>query len=638
MGNTLVRRASRVKQNMEIPSHKLLRPIGEGGFGEVWMARTVTGKLRAVKIVRRERFEKDGLGKEQVDRLFRLEFDGVRGFEDLASQNPSLIHIHTVGRGELGEVFYYVMPLADHAGTEKPCQEDEIESYHPLTLGEMIDRQGAMTLNQANDLLAEICAGVASLHRAGLMHRDISSPNILFINGKPVVADPGLTSVDTDELPAVSRGFSPPEGHSSPSSDVYSLGKLYYHMISGLHPADHYPMLPEAVYRDENFGHSVELLDRCCNPSPERRFSDAAELLGFLAPEDSFIQPARKIKPWLWAMGIGLLGGLAWLAYTSGQSVANPGEIDTALPPSSVEIKDGMLFVFAEHEGKLLWRKNLGVPLLQAGVVDLDEDGSPEVICAIRDTGSKETGRLLVYNADGSLRWQHDTTLDFQNYRGFGSDRMALFGFKAENWDGQAGKELVLIARNVENWYPTALQFLNTEGKLTACYWHPGHIHPEQIKFFRETPESMPMLSFTGLNNRLSVPPSKYSVKLPAKDLKWRTTIGLLNPRQVGHHAAPPGQGVLKGKDSMSQWYRILDPQHARTRSVHCEDTNHDGKNELVIWADFGERDHFPEKRINYCEVIDFQGNTLETKTGDGHMIPARIRVPEEKDVRIPAK
>jgi len=42
-----------------IPDHALLRPIGRGAYGEVWLARNVMGTLRAVKVVERRQFDSD---------------------------------------------------------------------------------------------------------------------------------------------------------------------------------------------------------------------------------------------------------------------------------------------------------------------------------------------------------------------------------------------------------------------------------------------------------------------------------------------------------------------------------------------------------------------------------------------------
>src|SRR3989442_13431549 len=56
-----------------IPDHQLLRCIGRGSYGEVWLARNVMGTYRAVKIVYRKNFDND--------RPYEREFDGIQKFE-----------------------------------------------------------------------------------------------------------------------------------------------------------------------------------------------------------------------------------------------------------------------------------------------------------------------------------------------------------------------------------------------------------------------------------------------------------------------------------------------------------------------------------------------------------------------------
>ena len=83
----------------------MLRCIGRGSYGEVWMARAVTGVLRAVKVVRREDFE--------LDRTFEREFEGIRSFEPISRSHPGLIDILHVGRNATEGFYYCVMELAD---------------------------------------------------------------------------------------------------------------------------------------------------------------------------------------------------------------------------------------------------------------------------------------------------------------------------------------------------------------------------------------------------------------------------------------------------------------------------------------------------------------------------------------------
>jgi hypothetical protein len=85
----------------------MLRCIGRGAFGEVWLARTVMGAYRAVKVVHRDAFEHE--------RPFEREFEGIQRFEPVSREHPSQIAILHVGRNEEAGCFYYVMELADDA-------------------------------------------------------------------------------------------------------------------------------------------------------------------------------------------------------------------------------------------------------------------------------------------------------------------------------------------------------------------------------------------------------------------------------------------------------------------------------------------------------------------------------------------
>src|SRR5215471_7727440 len=91
----------------QIPDHELIRRIGQGAYGEVWLARNALGTWSAAKIVYRNNFKDE--------RPYEREFTGIRRFEPLSRSNEGFVDVLQVGRDEAGGWFYYVMELADQA-------------------------------------------------------------------------------------------------------------------------------------------------------------------------------------------------------------------------------------------------------------------------------------------------------------------------------------------------------------------------------------------------------------------------------------------------------------------------------------------------------------------------------------------
>src|SRR5213592_3956580 len=91
----------------QIPDHELLKKIGGGSYGEVWLARNVLDEFRAVKVVYRDKFEHD--------RPYDREFEGIQKFEPISRLHESQVDILHVGRNEAAGYFYYVMELAEDA-------------------------------------------------------------------------------------------------------------------------------------------------------------------------------------------------------------------------------------------------------------------------------------------------------------------------------------------------------------------------------------------------------------------------------------------------------------------------------------------------------------------------------------------
>jgi len=96
-----------------IPDHTVVCRIGGGSYGEVWLARSVLGELRAVKVISRSRFNDE--------RPFQREFEGIQRFEPISRSHPSQLAILHVGKNDDAGCFYYVMELAD--ATPNPNDE-----------------------------------------------------------------------------------------------------------------------------------------------------------------------------------------------------------------------------------------------------------------------------------------------------------------------------------------------------------------------------------------------------------------------------------------------------------------------------------------------------------------------------------
>lgn len=153
----------------EIPDHQLLKQIGSGGYGDVWLAKNIMGDFRAVKFVRRDRFESS--------RPFDREFEGIQKFEPVSRTHDSQLDILHVGRN--GDYFYYVMEVADDV---LHGQEIDPEHYAPHTLRSDILERGRLPFDECLEIALSLTTALEHLHSNGLVHRDIKPSNIIFIH------------------------------------------------------------------------------------------------------------------------------------------------------------------------------------------------------------------------------------------------------------------------------------------------------------------------------------------------------------------------------------------------------------------------------------------------------------------------
>jgi WD40 repeat protein len=293
-----------------VADHVLIRRIGSGAYGEVWLARNVTGVYRAVKLVRRARFEHE--------RTYEREFTGLKRYEPISRLHPGLTDVLQVGRDDAAGYFYYVIELADPADE---ATDDTMEMYVPMTLGERVRRQGRLSVGECARIGASVAEALGFLHAQGLVHRDVKPSNIIFIGGQPKLADIGLVAGLGDARSFVGTdGYIPPEGPGTPSADFYGLGKVLYEMVTGRNRLD-FPDLPREVLETPDAGAFAELNEiilRACAPDAATRHATASELRGELLLVDAgrsvrrLRRNARLAATWrrlgLVAAAVGLLG------------------------------------------------------------------------------------------------------------------------------------------------------------------------------------------------------------------------------------------------------------------------------------------------------------------------------------------
>jgi len=262
------------KRPFEVPDHELIRSIGTGSYGLVWLARSLTGTFRAVKIISRASFSNE--------RPFEREFAGIQKFEPISRTHPGLVNILHVGRNSAGGYFYYVMELADDIGTGAAVNP---ESYCPRTLSGEIHRQGRLPIKECLEISVSLAAALGHLHQQGLVHRDIKPSNIIFVNGRPKFADIGLVTDISEKATCVgTEGYIPPEGPGSPSADLYSLGKVMYQISMGKGP-DEFPELPTNLRELPEASALMRLNQivlKTCDRTASKRFQSAEQMLAAL--------------------------------------------------------------------------------------------------------------------------------------------------------------------------------------------------------------------------------------------------------------------------------------------------------------------------------------------------------------------
>ncbi len=211
--------------------YTLQEKIGEGGMGEVWVAKQTEPVKRKVAL----KLIKVGMDSKAVVQRFEQERQALALMD-----HPNIARVLDGGLTPAGQPFF-VMELVNGLALTTFCDE------------------ARLTPKERLELFVPICQAVQHAHQKGIVHRDLKPGNILvtLLDGKPIprVIDFGLAKAVggklTDESLSTQFGaivgtlaYMSPEqaGYSGVDvdtrADIYSLGVILYELLTGLRPLD----------------------------------------------------------------------------------------------------------------------------------------------------------------------------------------------------------------------------------------------------------------------------------------------------------------------------------------------------------------------------------------------------------------
>ena len=201
----------------DIPGFQWVRPLGQGGFADVFLYRQeLPSREVAIKVVRTQ-------GDERGTKELHREADAMT----LLAGHPSVVELHGVGTTADGRAYL-------------------IMEYCPVADLLTQVRARPMSLEKALDTMIKISGGVEMFHRQGYVHRDIKPSNIMLDSyGKPVLADFGVASkvgqLEVGAFDGFSVLWAPPEQQdvnspASPLQDVWALAATTWTFVTGRSP------------------------------------------------------------------------------------------------------------------------------------------------------------------------------------------------------------------------------------------------------------------------------------------------------------------------------------------------------------------------------------------------------------------
>lgn len=198
--------------------YRLERLLGRGGMAAVYLARDLElDEDIAVKILTPQAFADGTQAVQTVKQEIRL----ARRIS-----HPNVVRVHDLG--DAGGVRFLTM-----------------EHVPGLTLRQVVDQEGPIALSAGLQIAKQACRGLAAIHDAGILHRDIKPQNIMVLpSGLVKLMDFGIAQAQarvaaTDEVAGTPSYISPEQlqgAQADARSDLYALGATFYEMFAGRPP------------------------------------------------------------------------------------------------------------------------------------------------------------------------------------------------------------------------------------------------------------------------------------------------------------------------------------------------------------------------------------------------------------------
>ncbi len=257
----------------KVQHYKIIKNIGVGGMGEVYLAEDTALKRRVAL-----KFLPNALCHDEASKArFTREAQAAAKLD-----HPNIVTVYEVG---------------DHGG--RPFFAMQHIEGKPLR--DLI-KEDFLSLSRAVSIVIQICEGLTEAHSAGVIHRDIKPGNIILDkNSHPKLVDFGLAAVSVGERLTASGTTMGTAGYMSPEqaqgqkidqrSDLFSLGVVLYEMIAGrrpfggkdlaatLHAITHDTPEPLARFKADVPAELQRIVIKTLEKNPDARYQHADDLL-----------------------------------------------------------------------------------------------------------------------------------------------------------------------------------------------------------------------------------------------------------------------------------------------------------------------------------------------------------------------